>query len=69
VLQLVAGRMTVQRVAPPDAKTTVPVAPPGRPASASAEVVPYVTFAGVALAVKDVARRVTVSDVVAVDPA
>jgi hypothetical protein len=63
------GRVTVHRVAPPDAKVTVPVATPGRPLAANVELVPKETLEGVALAVNDVVACVTVSDVVAVDPA
>jgi hypothetical protein len=44
----------VQRVEPPDVKVTIPVAPVGRPLSASDDVEPYVTVAGVAPAVNAV---------------
>jgi hypothetical protein len=62
-------RVTTHRVAPPDAKVTVPVAPPGRPLAANVELVPKDTLDGVALAANDVVACVTVSDVAAVDPA
>ena len=54
VVQLVAGNVAVQRVEPPAVKVTVPVAAPGRPLSASVELAPYATLAGVALAVNEV---------------
>ena len=66
---VVAGRRAVHSVCPPDAKVTLPVASPGRPAAASAELVPNDTLEGVALAVNEVAVRVTVRDVEAVEPA
>jgi hypothetical protein len=54
VVQLVVGSVTAHNVAPPEAKVTVPLAPPGRPVSASMELDPYGTVDGVALAVNDV---------------
>jgi len=67
-LQLAAGRVAVQSVVTPDVNTTVPVAP-ASPLSASVGLMPNGTLAGVALTVNDVVATVTVSAVVAVEPA
>jgi hypothetical protein len=67
VAHVVAGRVAVHSVEPPDAKVTVPVDTPGSPLSASVEPVPNATVAGVAVAVKDVAMA-TIRLVVVVKP-
>jgi len=59
-VQVVAANVAVQRVLPPEANVTVPVAFPARPASASVEVDPNGTVPGVALAVNGAAAGVTV---------
>jgi hypothetical protein len=66
---VVAGKRAMHSVCPPEAKVTLPVASPGSPAAASAELVPNDTLEGVALVVNAVAAGVTVSEVEAVEPA
>jgi hypothetical protein len=66
--QLVAGRVAVQSVVAPDVKTTVPVASE-RPLSVTVGLMPKGTVACAALTVNDVAATVTVSAVIAVEPA
>jgi hypothetical protein len=68
VRQLVAGSVAAHSMVTPDVKDTVPEALPVSPLSASTDLFPKVTVAGVALAVNDVAACPTVRLVVAVDP-
>jgi hypothetical protein len=63
----VIGSVVVHNVVPYHRNTTVPVAPRGRPVSASVADEPCTTVAGVALAVKSVGALVIVSDVDAVE--
>ena len=60
VWQLVAGSVAVQRVAPPEVKVTVPVAPAGNPAMESVSCDPKPIDGGDADSVIDVPALVTV---------
>ena len=59
---VVAGRSVVQSVMPPEVKVTEPVAAPGSPLAAKAELAPNGTLAGVALAMNVVLATITVSE-------
>jgi hypothetical protein len=60
VAQLVAGRVAVQSVDPPEVKVTVPVAPFVKPETESVSLVPYGMLAGAADSVIAMLARVTV---------